>query len=223
MPKRKTIDPLYKEVMAFATQKPSVEKRDRWLSLWQEHFAGVKMAATDVRYADFMTSEGASEAFREGDYLTAVGYIDTFLAHPNVAQADITFLTLLRCNRMFCLFYLGRETEAIELGCSLLVFERRSDLRVALILMRYGLYQFLLQAEPQQSASVDLTEFVWAVAQAIHFRKRRVIPSPAAFGQLSEALNQTWPRAEREQRRETAREQNREMAGRAQVGQKQSL
>ncbi len=192
---------IYEEVEAFllSTQEESGEKYEHWLSLWEKHFAGEKMATSEVGWAYWMTTTGARCAFKQGDYLTALGYIDSFLAHPNVIQSDITTLTCLRSDRMMCLLHLGLEIEAIELGSSLLAFERRSDIRTALLMMRNGLYPFLRQAEPRQSASVDLTEFVWKVAQVIHYRKRRALPGPATFGHLSEALNQTWPRADREE------------------------
>lgn len=201
MPKRKTIDPIYEEVEAFllSTPEESGEKYELWLSLWEKHFAGEKMATSEVGWAYWMTTTGARCAFQQGDYLTALGYTDSFLAHPNVIQSDITTLTCLRSDRMMCLFHLRREAEAIALGSYLLTFERRSDIRTALLLMRNGLYPFLRQAELHQSASVDLTEFVWKVAQGIHYRKRRALPSPATFGQLSASLNQTWPRADREE------------------------
>jgi hypothetical protein len=171
------------------------------------------MASADVNLAANMVYLGYSvEMENESDYPTVLEYLNTFFTHPQAERADKIVLMVLRNEQMIALFHCDQESQAIETGRSLLAYERRSDLRAALLVMQAPLYVYLLQAAPEQTASEELTEFVWDVAQAIYYRKRRRLPSPATFGQLSEAFNQTWPKAVREQVHECwsayAQEQN---------------
>lgn len=174
------------------------EKREATLRLWHEYVEGEKYRASPAEVVNEITHLMCLVAAMDADHHAAIAHTQRLLAHPHIAQLEPIFYADHLAALMRYYLLLGDEAEALIWAQKTREVKGVSDYVLCIQLRNPLLYEYILEHNESEIASVALTDFVWELVQRQDRRlKKRRLPPQATYGELVDALGRTFSRTER--------------------------